>query len=648
MLWLKSVLEALGVNRKLKSKKVANRSRKRPSVRLRLERLETRELMAANPLEVSSTILHETDGTFDFVSTDWNHDGVSDLVAIKKSHTGTSSTEIHILDGASNYQRWLVQTGTALHETDSTFAFAMADWNNDGTADLVAIKKSGTGTHTTEVHILDGRSGFKQFLVHTGTALHETDSTFEFAMADWNRDGKQDLVAIKKSGTGTHSTEVHILDGRSGFKQFSLHTGTVLHETDGTFEFGMADWNGDGKPDLVAIKKSGSGTHSSEVHVLDGSSGFRRFSLQTGTALAETDVNFEFLVMEGGSKPDQIIAVKKGITGSHKTEVITVAGVMKVLGTERDDQIMVSETGGKVRVSVNNVVWGIFDSVLVHSIQLYGFAGNDLIDCRSTMKPIVIFGGSGDDTLYGGSGNDQIFGDDGNDTLYGGVGQDALYGGNGNDVLFAGFQGEGRETLYGGSGSDRFLLWLKPRQNILVTNVMVGIMDFASVDASINFVNGNRLWTEQEIRQVDAGLKLLQDRTDNTRLLKLFNVTGSLQLGMQFERNVNLGSNVLADNDSRGHIRVADLAFTTDQTSSPVWATVIHEIGHNWDTTQENPSFNFNWFNAQTGNVSFYHTDSREDFAETLTASFLSNSRYHPSNAPAKMSYMKSWLNRIS
>ena len=54
--------------------------------------------------------------------------------------------------------RFILQTGTALHETDATFEFALGDWNHDGTLDLVAIKKSKTGTNSTEVHVLSGAS----------------------------------------------------------------------------------------------------------------------------------------------------------------------------------------------------------------------------------------------------------------------------------------------------------------------------------------------------------------------------------------------------------------------------------------------------------------------------------------------------------
>ncbi|MCA6095216.1 VCBS repeat-containing protein, partial [Streptomyces sp. SCA3-4] len=270
----------------------------------------------------TGTALHETDDTFDYAATDWDRDGRPDLVAIKKSRTGTNSTEVHILSGASNFQRFALQTGTALHETDDTFDYAATDWDRDGRPDLVAIKKSRTGTNSTEVHILSGASNFQRFVLQTGTALHETDDTFEFSVADWNRDGRPDLVAVKKSRTGTNSTEVHILSGASNFQRFALQTGTALHETDDTFDYAATDWDRDGRPDLVAIKKSRTGTNSTEVHILSGASNFQRFVLQTGTALHETDDTFEFSVADWNrdGRPD-LVAVKKSRTGTNSTEV---------------------------------------------------------------------------------------------------------------------------------------------------------------------------------------------------------------------------------------------------------------------------------------------------------------------------------------
>ncbi|MEU7137145.1 VCBS repeat-containing protein [Streptomyces sp. NPDC046261] len=270
----------------------------------------------------TGTALHETDDTFATATADWDRDGRPDLVAVKKSRTGTNSTEVHVLSGASNFQRFVLQTGTALHETDGTFSFALTDWDRDGRPDLVAIKKNQTGTNSTEVHILSGASNYKRFILQTGTALHETDDTFDFATTDWDRDGRPDLVAIKKNQTGTNSTEVHILSGASNYKRFILQTGTALHETDDTFDFATTDWDRDGRPDLVAIKKNQTGTNSTEVHILSGASNFQRFTLQTGTALHETDGTFEFSAADWNrdGRPD-LVAVKKSRTGTNSTEV---------------------------------------------------------------------------------------------------------------------------------------------------------------------------------------------------------------------------------------------------------------------------------------------------------------------------------------
>ncbi|KNG80954.1 hypothetical protein ANOM_011566, partial [Aspergillus nomiae NRRL 13137] len=93
----------------------------------------------------------------------------------------------------------------------------------------------------------------KGLVLQTGTSLHETDNTFDFAVGDWNQDGKPDLFAIKKSNTGSNSTEVHILSGASNFQNFIFQKGTALHQTDDTFDFALGDWNQDGKPDLFII-----------------------------------------------------------------------------------------------------------------------------------------------------------------------------------------------------------------------------------------------------------------------------------------------------------------------------------------------------------------------------------------------------------
>ena len=223
---------------------------------------------------------------------DYNRDGVQDLYAIKKNG-GSGKTEMHVLNGASNFKTFLLQTATLLHSTgtDTRWQFDLADYNGDGHLDLYAVKRMG-GSGNTEIHILSGASKFKSFLLQTSTAFGGTGSDlgWKFEVGDYNRDGKPDLYAIKRNG-GSGNTEVHVLNAASRFKSFLLQTATLLPSTGrlDDWDFKLGDLNSDGRLDLYAIEKMGPGT--TMVHVIDGNSRFKEFLLNGATPLHPTGSN---------------------------------------------------------------------------------------------------------------------------------------------------------------------------------------------------------------------------------------------------------------------------------------------------------------------------------------------------------------------
>lgn len=87
--------------------------------------------------------------------------------------------------------------------------------------------------------------------------------------------------------------------------------------------------------------------------------------------------------------------------------------------------------------------------------------GADIVEVlKGVRQKVLIFGGSGDDTLSGGAGNDvinggdgddQLVGNDGHDRLIGRRGSDHIRGLNGNDTVLG---GRSEDRLYGGRGAD--------------------------------------------------------------------------------------------------------------------------------------------------------------------------------------------------
>ena len=87
----------------------------------------------------TDTILEHTHERSHFFLGDYNHNGSLDLYFIKTSCP--EFVEVHILDGASNFKKWLLQVQTPLREEDSEWDYCLGDYNHDGDLDLFCIKK---------------------------------------------------------------------------------------------------------------------------------------------------------------------------------------------------------------------------------------------------------------------------------------------------------------------------------------------------------------------------------------------------------------------------------------------------------------------------------------------------------------------------
>jgi hypothetical protein len=175
-------------------------------------------------LQTKTRLGKTTGGSWDYGLADFNYDGKLDLYAIKRQ--GVDSTEIHILDGASNFQKFLLQTRTPLKTTGPEWTFLVGDYNCDGYADIYAINRYGKTT--TEVSVLNGKNKFASFLLQAKpSGLHKTTMDYDFSLGDYNGDGKPDLYIIKRQGV-SKSTELHALNGANSYGTFLLHSPTAF------------------------------------------------------------------------------------------------------------------------------------------------------------------------------------------------------------------------------------------------------------------------------------------------------------------------------------------------------------------------------------------------------------------------------------
>jgi hypothetical protein len=136
-----------------------------------------------------------------------------------------------------------VPSGSPLVVGPQTWGVAVGDFNNDGIADLVS---AGVGDGLISVMIGNGNGTFKPRVTYAGP-LGSDPSTV--VIADFNRDGKQDL-AVVNGFSGTETLSIYIGNGDGTFQpQVTYNMGTD------PVGLVAGDLNGDGFADLASVDR---------------------------------------------------------------------------------------------------------------------------------------------------------------------------------------------------------------------------------------------------------------------------------------------------------------------------------------------------------------------------------------------------------
>jgi hypothetical protein len=209
-------------------------------------------------------------------------DDQADLWGIEAYGTATGYVEVHIVSASSQYQTHVEDIATPIPTLNANQGtFALGDFNGDGKLDLYLIKMNATGSGWTEVHVLNGSNRFQTFLLQEPTAFYSTNPFNTIAtVADYNGDGKPDLYLVPMRDTGTTGVEVHIFNGSTRYHTPMLERGVPWPATDTDHMSSVvADYDGDGIPDVYLVPYYQTNSGYVEVDVLGGASQYQSLLL---------------------------------------------------------------------------------------------------------------------------------------------------------------------------------------------------------------------------------------------------------------------------------------------------------------------------------------------------------------------------------